>query len=79
MGPFDDLTESQRMQIREAYAAAKERAMRAPQEKPRGVCPDCDRSISLTVAGRIRTHGREKDVGQRFMNCRGSGQKPKEG
>jgi hypothetical protein len=44
----------------------------------RGACPVCDRAISLTKAGVLRTHGREKDVGQRFMNCRGSGQMPKE-
>jgi hypothetical protein len=44
----------------------------------RGTCPVCDRSISLTKAGGLRVHGRERDVGQRFMNCRGSGQKPKE-
>jgi hypothetical protein len=44
----------------------------------RGICPVCARSISLTKAGVIRVHGRERDTGQRFAYCRGGGEPPKE-
>jgi hypothetical protein len=43
----------------------------------RGTCPVCGRSIQLKKDGALRVHGREADVG-RFMNCRGTGQKPAE-
>jgi hypothetical protein len=46
----------------------------------RGVCPEprCGRSISLTKKGVLRVHGREKDLGNRWQNCPGSGQVPVE-
>lgn len=40
-------------------------------------CPHCGRNISLTKKGVLRVHGREKDLGQRFTNCPGSGRAPK--
>jgi len=41
----------------------------------RGLCPVCDRSISLTKAGKLRSHGRERDTGDRFSYC--AGREPK--
>lgn len=43
----------------------------------RGACPTCGRSISLTKAGLIRTHG-AKSGAWPPENCVGTGQKPKE-
>lgn len=44
----------------------------------RGTCPEprCGRDISLTKKGVLRVHGREKDLGNRWQNCPGSGQPP---
>lgn len=46
----------------------------------RGTCrePRCGRSISLTKKGVLRVHGREKDLGNRWQNCPGSGKPPAE-
>lgn len=41
MGPFDDLTETHRQQIREAHAANKEREIREAL-LPRLACTECD-------------------------------------
>jgi ssDNA-binding Zn-finger/Zn-ribbon topoisomerase 1 len=45
-------------------------------EKPRGTCPVCGRSMQLRRNGSLRVHGRESDVGNRFMNCSGTGSFP---
>lgn len=44
----------------------------------RGICrePRCGRDISLTKKGVLRVHGREKDLGNRWQNCPGSGKAP---
>lgn len=44
----------------------------------RGTCPElrCQRDISLTKKGVLRVHGREKDLGNRWQNCPGSGKAP---
>lgn len=44
----------------------------------RDSCPSCGRDISLTKKGVMRVHGREKDLGNRWQNCPGSGQAPVE-
>jgi hypothetical protein len=50
--------------------------MSVDQVKARGVCPVCGRSMQLRRNGSLRVHGRELDVGQRFMNCSGTGAFP---
>lgn len=45
-------------------------------EKPRGECQVCGRSITLTQSKKIRAHGDKKSWPP--ANCRGSGNVPKE-
>lgn len=48
-----------------------------PEPKPRGRCPKCDRSISLTKWGLIRHHRSDTvENGRHLYRCAGAGYKP---
>lgn len=77
MGPFDGLTPAQRMQIRQAHAAAKtRRADLTSGRAERGTCRTCGGNYEITKKGLIRSHG-AKDGSWPPRTCDGAGQPPK--